>query len=786
MPEIRSIPGTNRPLPSLTGDIDRACVLIPPAWDLRSFVAVNPFIGHAASPFDAAARTVSDGLGAQVLPPVDHYRLRWKQEAFSREDVAAAAHRMGMPMDRLLGALDGTAHPQQRFRLPNRTIAEWIDWRNGTRWNVTVCDALARWCESESADPKALDATMSPRPFARWRRFAEIDRSVDAAGLRGFRAAVASMPEEPNEAISLVLEELGIDAIERDAYLLRLLSGIYGWATQARRIAWQRDRDHPGAVRDLLAARACADLAVARVAARPGTAIRGGEGIGGVPVEDERFRLTLQEAAEDGFVRGLLATIRPPEQRQHGMRPAIQAVFCIDVRSELVRRHLERRSDAVETKGFAGFFGVAVDWVEAGQPSARCPVLLHPNCTVHAHAPSDPVGAGLAARLHGSPGSAFAMVEVAGAAYGARMVLDEALPGSPDRGEERASFGMQPEDDGSGIGLDTRIRTADAILRGMGMHGGFAPLVFLCGHSARSANNPHAASLDCGACGGHGGAPNARIACAILNDPRVRAALPDRGWPIPEDTLFVPAVHDTSDDTIRILDEHCIPASHFGALGRARALFDEAGAAVRAERAPHLGMAERGRGRLLRAFRRRTRDWAQVRPEWALAGNAAFIAARRSRTRGVDLAGRAFLHEYDHEADLDGRVLDLILTAPMVVASWINLQYLASTVDNEVLGAGDKALHDRVGAIGVAVGNGGDLRSGLPLQSVQAADGRWRHEPLRLQVIVEARTERIDAVLDARPQVRELVENGWVRLFSLDPQGGATQRLVPGEGWEPA
>jgi uncharacterized protein YbcC (UPF0753/DUF2309 family) len=152
----------------------------------------------------------------------------------------------------------------------------------------------------------------------------------------------------------------------------------------------------------------------------------------------------------------------------------------------------------------------------------------------------------------------------------------------------------------------------------------------------------------------------------------------------------------------------------------------------------------------------------------------------------VDLAGRAFLHEYDHEADLDGRVLDLILTAPMVVASWINLQYLASTVDNEALGAGDKALHDRVGAIGVAVGNGGDLRSGLPLQSVQAADGRWRHEPLRLQVIVEARTERIDAVLDARPQVRELVENGWVRLFSLDPQGGATQRLVPGEGWEPA
>lgn len=785
MPEIRSIPGRVRPHPSLAGDIDRACVLIPPAWDLRSFVAVNPFVGHAASPFDAAARTVSDGLGAQVLPSVDHYRLRWRQGAFAREDVVAAARRMGTPAERVLRVLDGAARPQERLRLPNRTIAEWIDWRNGTSWNIAACDALARWCESESTDPKALDATVNPRPFARWRRFAAVDRSVDAAGLRGFLDAVASMPEEPNEAISFALDELGVDAVDRDTYLLRLLAGIYGWATQARRIAWQRDRDDPGAVRDLLAARACADLAVARVAARPGEPIRDG-GIGSAPVEDERFRLTLQEAAEDGFVRNILASMRPPEARERGMRPAIQAVFCIDVRSEPVRRHLERLSGAVETKGFAGFFGVAVEWVEGGHGSARCPVLLQPTCIVHAHVPSDPLGAGLVARLHGAPGSAFAMVEVAGAAYGARMALDEAMPGSTSRGEERAAFGLQPEDDGSGIGLDTRVRTADAILRGMGMRSGFAPLVILCGHSARSANNPHAASLDCGACGGHGGAPNARIACAILNEPRVRAALPDRGWSIPEDTLFVPAVHDTSDDTIRILDEALIPGPHRGAVQRARALLDEAGAAARAERAPRLGIRGEGPRGILRAFRRRTRDWAQVRPEWALAGNAAFIAASRSRTRGVDLAGRAFLHEYDHQADLDGSVLDLILTAPMVVASWINLQYLASTVDNEALGAGDKALHDRVGVVGVAVGNGGDLRSGLPLQSVQAADGRWSHEPLRLQVIVEATTARIDAVLDARPQVRELVENGWVRLFALDPQGGATRRMVPGEGWEPA
>jgi uncharacterized protein YbcC (UPF0753/DUF2309 family) len=182
-------------------------------------------------------------------------------------------------------------------------------------------------------------------------------------------------------------------------------------------------------------------------------------------------------------------------------------------------------------------------------------------------------------------------------------------------------------------------------------------------------------------------------------------------------------------------------------------------------------------------MRRRARDWSEVRPEWALARNAAFIAGRRGRTRGVDLEGRAFLHEYDWTADPDGSVLTLILTAPMVVASWINLQYFASSVDNAVFGSGTKALHNRVGALGVVLGNGGDLRTGLALQSVQAADGSLYHEPLRLQVMVEAPRERIEAVLAAQPGVRELAENGWIRLFALDPYGSGAARWVLGNSW---
>jgi hypothetical protein len=194
-----------------------------------------------------------------------------------------------------------------------------------------------------------------------------------------------------------------------------------------------------------------------------------------------------------------------------------------------------------------------------------------------------------------------------------------------------------------------------------------------------------------------------------------------------------------------------------------------------------LGTGADSNAGILEAFARRAADISEVRPEWGLANNAAFVAAPRERTATHNLEGRVFLHDYDAAADPDCKVLTLILCAPVVDASWINLQYYGSRVNPDLLGSGNKVLHNVLGGIGVVEGNGGDLRVGLPLQSIH--DGqRFVHEPRRLSVFIEAEPHKITQVLEAHPSVRQLFDHGWIHLFCL--QGGYCQRYASA-GWKP-
>ncbi len=313
----------------------------------------------------------------------------------------------------------------------------------------------------------------------------------------------------------------------------------------------------------------------------------------------------------------------------------------------------------------------------------------------------------------------------------------------------------------------------------MSLTANFAPLVLFAGHGANVVNNPHASALHCGACGGYSGEVNARLLASLLNDPEVRAGLAPRGIEIPADTLFLGALHDTTTDAVTIYaDDHPSP-DHSAALKQARAWLAAAGKVTRGERALRLPRAT-GEGDIAQ----RSRDWSEVRPEWALAGCKAFIAAPRGRTAGRSLEGRAFLHDYDWRQDKEKGfgVLELIMTAPVVVASWISLQYYGSTVAPEIFGAGNKLLHNVTGGIGVVEGNGGTLRAGLPWQSVHDGE-KLVHEPLRLSVCIEAPREAMTDILARHEGVRALFDNRWLHLFALDDAGRMAWRYAGDLTW---
>jgi uncharacterized protein YbcC (UPF0753/DUF2309 family) len=245
-------------------------------------------------------------------------------------------------------------------------------------------------------------------------------------------------------------------------------------------------------------------------------------------------------------------------------------------------------------------------------------------------------------------------------------------------------------------------------------------------------------------------------------------------------------MHNTVTDDVTLYDLDDLPTSHREDLAKLRGWLAAAGARARAERAPDLGIAATDTNALRTAIGKRARDWSQVRPEWGLANCAAFVVAPRERCRHLDLAGRAFLHDYRWREDKDLAILELIMSAPMVVTHWINMQYYASTVDNRRWGCGNKMLHNVVGGhLGVFEGNGGDLRIGLPLQSLH--DGRrWMHEPLRLSVFIEAPRAAIDTVVAKHEVVRHLVENGWLHLFQIDAEAGAVLLRRAGGNWAAA
>jgi hypothetical protein len=487
-----------------------------------------------------------------------------------------------------------------------------------------------------------------------------------------------------------------------------------------------------------------------------------------------------------------------------GRRPQAQVFFCIDEREESIRRHLEETAPEIETLSAAGFYGVAVDYagIDDAHGVSLCPVVVKPQHAVrerpveehvHLHIRRKELRA-MWARLARSI-SLSSRTLVRGALSTGLLGIFSLVPLiahvlSPRQyarlsrtlnrwilPEPRTELTlMRTDEEGHdlaenlllGFTLDEKADRVASVLGPAGLYERFSPIVIVLGHGSTSLNNPHESAHDCGACGGRRGGPNARLFAAMANRPLVRQRLRAKGIDIPDDTWFVGGNHDTCSDEIEYFDLESMPVELTERFERARRALDRARTLDAHERSRRFEAAPAGSSpdQALWHVQERAEHLAEPRPEYGHCTNAVCIVGRREVTRGLFLDRRAFLVSYDPTLDPHNESLARVLGAAIPVCAGISLEYYFSFIDNEGYGCGTKLPHNISGLVGVMNGHASDLRTGLPWQMVEI------HEPVRILFNIETTPERLMSVINANAQLREFVENRWIRISTMDPDTG--------------
>ncbi|MFB6347034.1 MAG: DUF2309 domain-containing protein [bacterium] len=767
----------------LDEQITKAGEKIGRSWPLYSFVTSNPLSGLENKPFEEAVSQARGVFGGRGYPTASQFRQAWGTNRIDPDILEQKLNEAGIeqPIEELLQQLE--SHDSDRDH--NRSLGS---------AERSLNQILEKWLSS-FLDEGQSQWSMPNREdgfYRAWKKIASVDRHIPNAG------ELSDLPDNKYDAIEQVLQS--VPPKDRNRVFTYHITALPGWCGYIKQRS-QRSNDewsekYPIDLTDYLAVRLIlADHLGATIV--PDKEVLDPEDDELDPVR-RSFLQAWEETYRCNLVNSLHLDTQEPPSSERENRPDAQMVFCIDTRSEIIRRHIESTGN-YETHGYAGFFGVPMRFREYGKSTTinACPPIVEPEQTLHDDVKDDASGNGEAFKnwtelkqtakksfknIKDNVASAFNYVEFSGLFYGVGMIGKTLFPSTtnsatklsdsklPDYDEvtEVNLDDSNPKSNGSpadGFSLSQKVTYAENAFKLMGWKH-FAPIVVFVGHTSQTSNNPFDSSLQCGACSGNSGTPSARVLASICNQQAVREQLKERGFEIPEDTVFLAGRHNTTTDEITLLDKE-VDDGYSDQLDQLRGDLNtarEKATAERMEQMPTIDVQNSQDETKLRAS-----DWAQTRPEWGLAKNASFIVGPNRLRENVDLDGRAFLHTYDWTTDPDGSALESIFTGPVVVCQWINHQYYFSAIDNGLYGSGSKITHNPVGNFGVLQGNGGDLMTGLPLQSLMKTDTEFQHEPLRILTLVHAPLERVQTILDKHQSIKQLVQNDWIGLSVIDP-----------------
>ena len=727
--------------------VQQTVAKVAPQWPLPQWVAVNPlweFRHRQIAEVAAEWRYCGD---VALTMPTDFYQQQYQQGAIDPAYIT----------DQMLAGLPQMEETPRWFN-----ISHWVDRHQPRRrkmlWHDEVVFQISQSCGLFMQFPRRFQEQSSNSSlYQHWLAISRADRGIETLMDESeLNALFAALPDTPTELFNACerdfLSSVGSDAL--NVYCQALIIDVLGWASA---LSYQDRQLGSDWLTDLLAIRLAWDYLLWQLADCTNQSVFESikRDFGQQLNNSQRAiaAITKQQAVlwqwQQAYEQTQLAALRFSSTTTTTAASAadIQAVFCIDVRSERYRRALESAGSSlnlsVQTKGFAGFFGVPLGREDQHQQRIpHVPGLLAPSFYIKEQRADRPLN-DLLSRSFNSPASMFTGVEALGLSK-----LVELLRGK--KGSlDTAVFNADAEifSQGTAASCDQLAELCAQALTGM-QFAEFADHVVLVGHGAKHSNNAQRAGMNCGACGGQTGALSARVLCHLLNQSAVRQRLLAQGVNIPDNTQFYAALHETVSDSILWLSDD-IPE-------HVKNAFSSATKRLQQQHPEH---------------KKRTNHWAELRPEWGLAGNQALYFGNAQRVCEDSPLNRTFLHDYDHRLDTDGSLLTALLSAPGLVANWINWQYYTAVTEPERMGSGNKLLHNRVANdIGVFEGNGGDLRLGLAWQSVHDGDD-FVHKPVRLSVIIEADEDTIKKALSQAADFNQLFQHQWLAVYRLTETG---------------
>jgi len=757
----------------ITQEIKSATEQLGTTWPLYSYVTSNPLAGYQHKPFDEALELAKRYMAADGYPSAAFFEQAWingeidhhllnellqKNLLFQSPGFYLSLMKSWVP-----------EKPKNQYHELDRIMAKWL--------SGFMDEGVAEW-----AMPNREQGF-----YNSWLSIAPYDSDLP------YRKKVKNLDDDAFSTIKNALSDIDL-SLYSDIFN-RHLNALPGWVGYIKyRMEFKPEwhKKYPMDTTQYLAVR----LATAKMLHLPILP----ELYPAFDAEKVKIKKTWLNAWERSWQESLkdkvLSTIysdNEPETQE----PEAQLVFCIDTRSELIRKKIEQQGP-FETYGYAGFFGIDMEYHAYDNDThyASCPPILEARYqvteqtvdaltkTITEVTNKEKFDSNLRSKtglkkmlksLKNSIPSAFGYVEGAGWLYGIFILARTLFPSlfASQKSKKIYEAFCEPEitkkgnyhkKDDEHLSVDEKAQLVKTAFDMMGWDT-FAPIVIFAGHESETTNNPFASSLDCGACAGNAGRHNARLLAKLANESEVRFFLNHKyGFQIPEDTLFVGGSHNTTTDEIILFDHH-LPEGSGKQMDELKKNLKAAQQEATAER---LGRQQKSAPVVMAS--KKANDWAETRPEWGLATNSGFIVGKRSLTVNLNLEGQCFLHSYNWQNDTDGTILKNIMQGPMVVTQWINNHYYFSTTDNELFGSGSKITQNVVSTFGLVQGNGGDLKRGLPLQSLYKTDTDYYHRPIRLTVLLHAPLQRVEDILKSNPEsLQMLPENNWIYLMVLDP-----------------